>query len=202
MKQISVILVDDHQLFLEGLKATLAKEEDILVVKTFTKAAKALTFLKKEMVDLVITDISMPEINGIEFIKKLKKINSDVKVLAISMFKPIHYEKQFYNGYLLKETDSTVVIKAIKRIVIDHEPFFLYEKENLPKLDFDVKIVTKREREIIGLIAEELTVDQIAERLFLSRHTVETHKKNIFLKLQVKTNTGLVKKAIQLGFYS
>ena len=200
MKQIKVILVDDHQLFLEGLKATLTQDNSIAVIQTFTKAEKALTFLKREAVDLVITDISMPEINGIEFIKKLRKAGVDTKVLAISMFKPIHYEKNFYDGYLLKETDSNIVIEAIKSIVLDNKPFFLYEKEKVESFDFTNNIVTKREKQIILLIAEEFTVDDIAEKLFLSRHTVETHKKNIFFKLQVKTNTGLIKKAIKLGF--
>lgn len=202
MQQIKVILVDDHQLFLEGLKATLNKEEDIVVVQIFNNALNALSFLKIETVDLVITDISMPDLNGIEFIKGLKKINSAIKTLAISMFKPIHYEKDFYNGYLLKESDSSIVIKAIKSIVIDNKPFFLHEKKVINAFHFSNKIVTKREREIIILISEELTVDEIASQLFLSRHTVETHKKNIFLKLHVKTNTGLVKKAIQLGYIS
>lgn len=202
MKNIKVILVDDHQLFLEGLKATLNNDIIIDVVNTFNKAENALTFLKQESVDLVITDISMPEINGIEFIKKLKKFDTHIKILAISMFKPLHYETNFYDGYLLKETDSAIVIKAIKSIVLDQKSFFLHEKEKIDTFDFNHKIVTKREREIITLIAEELTVDKIAAQLFLSRHTVETHKKNIFLKLQVKTNTGLVKKALKLGFIS
>lgn len=202
MKQIKVVLVDDHQLFLEGLKATLNNDSAITVIQTFTKAEKAFAFLKKEIIDLVITDISMPEINGIEFIKKLKQYDASIKVMAISMFKPIHYEKNFYDGYLLKETDSSIVLKAIKSIVLDNKAFFLYEKEKLETFDFSKTIATKREKEIIILIAEELTVDEIATKLFLSRHTVETHKKNIFFKLQVKTNTGLVKKAIQLGYIS
>jgi len=86
--------------------------------------------------------------------------------------------------------------------VLDNTSFFMPKKEQLEKFDFTNKLVTKREKEIIVLIGEELTVDEIAAKLFLSRHTVETHKKNIFLKLQVKTNTGLVKKAIKLGFIS
>lgn len=202
MKEIKVILVDDHQLFLEGLKATFSNDTSITIVETFNSAKKALSFLKKETIDLVITDISMPELNGIEFIKQLKTDNKIIKVLAISMFNPIHYEKYFYDGYLLKESDSTLVIQAVKSIVLENQPFFLYEKEKLETFNFSKNIVTKREKEIIVLIAKELTVDEIASQLFLSRHTIETHKKNIFFKLQVKTNTGLVKKAIQLGYIS
>ena len=202
MDKIKVILVDDHDLFLIGLKASLGKYDFIEVVDTFTKAKKALDFLKKQSVDLVITDISMPELNGIEFIKKLKLLTPDLKVLAISMFPPLHYEKNFYNGYLIKDSSIETVVEAIKSIVYDNTPYFY---NNIPKseeLSFSKTVVTKREREIINLIAQEFTVDEIAEKLFLSKHTVETHKKNIFFKLQVKTNAGLVKKAIQLGCIS
>ncbi len=201
MHKINLILVDDHQLFLNGLKASLEKYEFISVLEMFTNGKKALSFLKNNTVDLIITDISMPELNGIEFIKKVKEQHA-VKFLAISMFKPPHYQTNFYNGYLLKDTDISIVIKAIKSIVYDEVSFFYDDISNSEKFTFTKSIVTKRELEVIRLIGEEFTVDEIAEKLFLSKHTVETHKKNIFLKLQVKTNAGLVKKAIQLGYIS
>lgn len=201
MHKINLILVDDHQLFLNGLKASLEKYDFITVLETFTNGKKALSFLKNNTVDLIITDISMPELNGIEFIKKVKEQHA-VKFLAISMFKPPHYQTNFYNGYLLKDTDISIVIKAIKSIVYDEVSFFYDDISNSEKFTFTKSIVTKRELEVIRLIGEEFTVDEIAEKLFLSKHTVETHKKNIFLKLQVKTNAGLVKKALQLGYIS
>ncbi len=201
MPLIKVILVDDHQLFLNGLKASLEKFDFIHVVKTFNNAKKAISFLPTEEIDLIITDISMPEINGIEFIKKIKQKHT-AKILVISMFKPIHYENNFYDGYLLKDTDINIVIKAIKSIVYNNIPFFYDTFSPSKELTFSKTIVTKREKEIIQLITQEFTVDEIAEQLFLSRYTVETHKKNIFFKLQVKTNAGLVKKAIQLGYIS
>ncbi len=200
MNKIKVILVDDHDLFLNGLKASICTYDCIEVVATFTKAKNALDFLKKNTVDLVITDISMPEINGIEFIKMLKQLVPEAKVLAISMFPPVHYEKSFYNGYLIKDASVETVVEAIKCIVYKNSSFFYENIKKSEGLNFSKTIVTKREREIINLIAQEYTVDEIAERLFLSKHTVETHKKNIFFKLQIKTNAGLVKKAIQLGF--
>lgn len=200
MQRIKVILVDDHDLFLNGLKVSLSSHAFIEVVATFNEAKKALNFLKKQSVNLVITDISMPEINGVEFIKKLRQLTPQIKVLAISMFPPLHFEKDFYNGYLIKDASIETVTKAIKSIVYKNTPFFYDDISNSETLNFSKSIVTKREREIINLITQEFTVDEIAECLFLSKHTVETHKKNIFFKLQVKTNAGLVKKAIQLGF--
>lgn len=202
MNKMKLILVDDHKLFLNGLKASLEQYDFVEVCDVFTNAKKAITFLNKTSVDLVITDVSMPEINGIEFIKKIKQQNDSLKVLVISMFKPLHYERNFYNGYLLKDTHIDVVIKAIKSIVFENDFFFFDEISDSETFQFSKTIVTKREKEIIQLIGDELTVEEIAEQLFLSKHTVETHKKNIFFKLQVKTNAGLVKKAIQLGYIS
>ncbi|CAL2090758.1 Response regulator transcription factor [Tenacibaculum sp. 190524A02b] len=199
MEKITIVLVDDHTLFLEGLKAALKPYNFIEIVATFNTANKALNFLKKETIDLVITDISMPELNGIEFIKKLKKQNSTIKVIAISMFKPVHFEENFYDGYLLKDAEIKTLVNAIKSVVYEDTSYFSPSISSSNELAFSSKIVTKREKEVINLIAQEFTVDEIAEALFLSRHTVETHKKNIFLKLQVKSNAGLIQKAIQLG---
>ncbi|WP_075340546.1 response regulator transcription factor [Tenacibaculum agarivorans] len=200
MHRINVILVDDHELFLQGLAASLGGYDFITIVDTFTKPQLALKCIAKESVDLVITDISMPEINGIEFIRMLKKNSIATKVLAISMFAPLHNERNFYHGYLLKDATIDIVILAIQKIVYKGETYFYDEITDTDSFTFSKSIVTKREKQIIQLIAEELTVDEIAEQLFLSKHTVETHKKNIFFKLQVKTNAGLVKKAIKLGY--
>ncbi len=202
MLPLNLILVDDHHLVLNGLKASLEKCHFISTIHTFTNPKKAISFIHKNKIDLVITDISMPEINGIEFIKKIKQYDATLKILVISMFKPLHYEKNFYDGYLLKDTDITIIIEAIQKIVYDQRTFFFEEISDLKTLSFSKSIVTKREKEIIQLIAQEFTVSEIAERLFISKHTVETHKKNIFYKLQVKTNVGLVKKAFQLGYIS
>ncbi len=202
MKKINILVVDDHELFLHGLSASLETYDFISSVQTFTEVKSAVSFLQKEHVDLIITDISMPEINGIEFIKLIRKTQPSQKILAISMFPPVHNERNFYNGYLLKDSKMDVVIKAVKTIVYDNGTFFYDKLPNVSEFTFTKNIVTKREKEIIQLIVQELTVDEIAEHLFLSKYTIETHKKNIFLKLQVKTNAGLVKKAIQLGYVS
>lgn len=200
MHKITIILVDDHKLFIAGLAAILQQEEDIEVIDTFTNANSALKKLKTTVPDLLITDISMPNMNGVEFIDKVKDKHPDLKILVASMFNNMVSRKKI-NGYLLKDTESSDFVKAIREIVI-HNNFYFKTKKEINYNESVVSSLTKREKEIVTLITKEKTVIEIAEILFLSKHTIETHKKNIFLKLDVKTNAGLTKKALELGFIS
>jgi DNA-binding NarL/FixJ family response regulator len=130
----------------------------------------------------------MPNMNGIEFIEKVKKQHPYLKILVISMFQQIISRKMIH-GFILKDASSEEFIKAIKEIVI-HENSYFKDKSKILIKQTTKSSLTKREKEIVVLIAQDL---------FLSRTTVETHKKNIFLKLQVKTNAGLIRKALMLG---
>ena len=201
MHTIRLALVDDHKLFLEGMVAVLSKEVDIEVVDFFNTAKEALSKLDFEDIDLLITDISMPEMNGLEFVNQVKKKNINLKILVISMFQQIQPFKGI-DGYLLKETSFENLIDTIKQIVLHNKTCFYsnYEKPQTDPLDFKKTIITTREKEIIQLISEEYSTANIAEKLFLSKHTIETHKKNIFLKLQVHNAAGLIKKAAYLGY--
>ena len=198
--KINVILVDDHAMFLEGISAVLSNQENISVLGVYNSAKEALKNLDTTSLDLLITDISMPEINGLEFVKMVNAKYPDLKILVISMFKKIQ-NFEGINGYLLKETSTEELLLAIHKIVVKNENYFYegYEK-NKSKLDFKNSILTQRETKIIQLMAEELTTDEIAKKLFLSRYTVETHKKNIYNKLQVSNAAGLIKKATYLGY--
>jgi DNA-binding NarL/FixJ family response regulator len=201
MHTIRLALVDDHKLFLDGMVAVLSKEIDIEVVDFFNTAKEALNKLDFEDLDLLITDISMPEMNGLEFINQVKKKNLNLKILVISMFQQIQSFKDI-DGYLLKETSFENLIDTIKQIVLHNKTCFYsnYEKPQTEQLDFNKTIITTREKEIIQLISEEYSTTDIAEKLFLSKHTIDTHKKNIFLKLQVHNAAGLIKKAAYLGY--
>ncbi|WP_243471355.1 response regulator transcription factor [Winogradskyella sp. MH6] len=202
MHKIRLVIVDDHKMFLDGIKTILSKENEFEIVATFNNPKDAIPFLKtNHEIDLLITDISMPEINGLEFIKIITEEASSLKILVISMFEQIQAFKGI-NGYLLKESGFEELKKAIKTIVINGKDYFYSNHENDKKenLEFKKSILTRREKEIIVLIAKQNSVDEIAEELFLSRHTVETHKKNIFQKLQVNNAAGLIKKAVYLGY--
>ena len=197
MNVIKVALVDDHQLYLDGLVAVFSNHETIQITATFTSANNALKQLNFTDIDLLITDISMPELNGIELVNAIRKKDEHLKILVASSFEQM-ISKKHINGYIQKNANKKNFETAIKQIVLDDENYF-------PDLDLssekslNQKLLTKREKEITLLITQEKTVDEIAELLFLSRLTVETHKKNIFFKLRIKTNEGLVKKAMILG---
>ncbi|WP_299670549.1 response regulator transcription factor [uncultured Polaribacter sp.] len=195
MNKIKIILVDDHKLFIEGISAILKKEEDIEILATFLDAQKALDKLNVYKPELLITDISMPYMNGIEFIEKVKNRYPYLKILVVSMFPQIIPRKMIH-GFILKDASSEDFIKAIRKIVLDEMSYFTTQKKITPLIN---NKLTKREKEIVLLIAQEKTVNEIAENLFISRMTVETHKKNIFLKLNIKSNAGLIKKAFMLG---
>jgi DNA-binding NarL/FixJ family response regulator len=199
MDNIKIILVDDHTLFTEGLVAALSKDKEIEVIATFSDAREALKALKLKLPDLLITDISMPNMNGVEFIQKLNERYPKLKILVSSMYQQMVSSKNIH-GYLQKDTTTFEFLNAIKKIVLEDKHYFkeIVHKNNIS--EFNKSILTKREKEVVSLISKEFTVHQIAEELFISKLTVESHKKNIFLKLQVNTNAGLVKKALMLGF--
>lgn len=199
MYRIRLTLVDDHVLFTQGLSAALTKEDDIEIIATFSDAKEALTALKHEQPDLLITDISMPTMHGLEFIKKVKASYPTLKILVVSMFQDLVSLKHI-DGYLSKNTDIQEFSKAIRTIVLEDKKYTTSNTATGSNIDFYKNTLTKREKEVVQMIANQSSVNEIAEKLFISRSTVEFHKKNIFYKLDINTNAGLVKKAIQLGF--
>lgn len=197
-KKIKVVVVDDHQMFLDGMISILSAQENFKILFVETSAKKALQKIGEKIPDIVITDISMPEMNGIEFVKKIKKQYPEVKILVLSMFEN-QQTFEGIDGYLLKETNKEVLVEAINGIVNEGKKYFNAIQNSSNSFEFKQSILTQREKEIIQLIAEENTTDEIAKKLFISKTTIETHRKNIFFKLQVTNVAGLVKKAVYLG---
>ena len=195
---ITIGIVDDHKMFLDGLISVLSNEPNFEIVFAENRSKDALLKIEKSVPDIIITDISMPEMNGIEFIKILRKDFQDVKILVVSMFDNMQSLKDI-NGFLLKETDKQKLIDAINGIVLRNEKHFNGASTNENLFEFNKSILSKREKEIIELIAKELTTDEIALQLNISKNTIETHRKNIFYKLQVRNIAGLIKTAIYLG---
>lgn len=196
--RIKIALVDDHQMFLDGMISVLSNQKEFEIVFVENNPQVALSKIKTNVPDILISDISMPEMNGLEFIKIVKQDFPDIKILVLSMFESLQ-SFQDIDGYLLKETSKEELIKTIIDIVQNGKKRFGSGQAIKDTFDFKKSILTDREKEIIQLIANEHTTDEIADKLFTSKSTIETHRKNIFYKLQVKNIAGLIKKAIYLG---
>jgi len=186
-------IVDDHQLILDGLEKLLKTNEEYEIVFIENRAKNALEYIMKNPVNLVISDVAMPDMNGAEFVRKIRQENQKIKILMLSMYKTDLIDENDIDGYLLKESSGEVILKKVKEI-LEKKPH-----RGTPRPPRHTNILSKREREIVIEIGNGLSSEQIAEKLFLSYYTVESHKKNIFVKLNVKTTTELIRKAMYLG---
>lgn len=209
-KRIDIIIADDHQIFLEGIVALISDIEDINIVGTGLDGYDVLSLLKNHDVDIVIMDINMPKMDGVELNGILKKEYPEIKTLVLSTYsypdKISRFIKNRANGYLLKNTTKTELLDAIYSLANDNNYFSSEVKEKYMNSIFNLnnssEITTElseREKEVIKLITQEYTTQEIAEKLFISLHTVNTHRKNLFSKLHVKNIAGLVKYAIKNG---
>jgi DNA-binding NarL/FixJ family response regulator len=197
---MKIFLVDDHAILLDGVRSMLSQEDDLEVVGQANTAEAALEFLKKNEVDLVITDFSMPGMDGLSLIRTLKRIGSDIKIILLSMHDEVHLIKEILkagvNGYVLKKDTHKELLNAVR----DVRQGKIYLSSDVNKLLItnlenpdEGKLLTDREREILKLIAKEYTNRDIAEELFISERTVETHRKNIFRKTRTNSLVGLIK---------
>lgn len=207
-KVIHILIVDDHQMFLDGLKTLLVKEKNLNVVAEANTGKEALDILENIPVDLVITDINMPVMSGTELTKQIKKDYPHIKVLVLTMYNDREIIHEIVmteaEGYILKNSNKRELLDAINRIS-DHGTYYSNEVISIMTENYVVKEkirdrtheLSAREKEIISLICQELTSAEIAEKLFLSPLTVETHRRNILRKTNSKTIVGLIKFAIE-----
>tara|TARA_B100001059_G_scaffold47214_1_gene40159 strand:+ start:1080 stop:1697 length:618 start_codon:yes stop_codon:yes gene_type:complete len=197
-----VIIIDDHKIFGEGF-CSLLENNDFRVKRVFQSPKKALFYLEKNFVDIIFCDINMPEINGIDLIKKIKKNNSASKVIMISMYTEKNIIKKALinkaDGYLSKNCSIEDIKKTVFNSFLKEKQIIVQKKEiNINNDKFSLKfILTKREKEIICEILKEKSNSEIGEILQISKRTVETHRKNIMLKLNVKNSIGIAVKALR-----
>ena len=196
------IIIDDHKIFGEGLSMILEKI-DVSVVRVFQDPKEAwLYFHKFQNIDIIFTDINMPEMNGFKLCEKIKHINSSIKIIVLSMYDDKRIKKQALNSgadiYLTKTASKDDIKKAVKNCFLNKDFAQKKSEPNLIKDKFTIKYkLTKREREILVQILNEKSNQEIAEVLEISKRTVETHRKNIQLKLKAKNSVGIVKIALQ-----
>lgn len=201
---IRVAIVDDHQLFRQGLAVMLATNEEIQVVEKFESAVELLKCLPELEVDLILLDIDMPELTGIEATPMILKLKPDVKIIILSMHLSSTKIQEAIgakvNGYLLKTTNDEEVALAIYEVMQGKDYFAKEAHAELiesyrRKADPGYIELTPREIDILKLVCEELNSHEIADKLFISVHTAETHRRNLLSKTGCKNSVGLVKYA-------
>jgi len=210
MQKIKVGIIDDHQVIINGLTTMLSNFETLEVVFTSTQSIAVMEALSEIELDVLLLDIQMPQLDGIELTKLISKTYPSIKVMVFSSFENSQYVKQAIRngaaGYLLKNADHQTISEAIARVMegetyIDRVVEKLMIKESITghKQSSFEAVLTKRESEILKLIAEEFTNQQIADTLFLSLRTVEAHRFNLSQKLGIKNIAGLTKEAQRRG---
>jgi two-component system response regulator NreC len=210
---IRVVVVDDHTLMRQGLVGLLDEDPDLVVVGQAGDASSALDIIEETRPDVVLMDVGLPGVSGLELTVRVKRIVPDIRVLVLTM-----YEREDYlfealqagaSGYVLKGADIQDLLTAVRTVARGET--YVYQsltgklvadylsriEDGADRKDYDG--LSTREREVLALIAEGLTTSQIADRLYLSPHTVQTHRDHVMTKLDLHSRVALTKYAIRKG---
>ena len=199
----SIFIVDDHYMVIEGIRSLLQNEKGIEWMGHATNAASCLGFLKNQQTDIILMDINLPDMSGIDLCKEVRQKYPSVFVLGLSTFNQQAFIRNMIDngasGYVLKNADKEELLEAI--VAVQQGKTFLSHEANLSLRDKEDKMppISRREKEVLLLIAEGLTNNEIAEKLFISIPTVNTHRKSLLEKLEAKNTAILIGKATKLG---
>ncbi len=196
-----VFIVDDHYMVVEGIRSLLQNEKNIEWTGHASNAASCLAFLQKQLPDVILMDINLPDKSGIDLCKEVNGKYPSVFIIGLSTFNQQSFiQKMMDNGasgYVLKNASQAELMEAIQTVMKGKT--FLSEEasQSLRKnADADRPVITRREKEILALIAEGLTNNEIAQKIFISTSTVDTHRKNLLAKLNARNTAALVKIAL------
>jgi len=201
---IKVYIVEDHSVVVEGIRSLLQNEKEFDVIGNTDTGEGCLNFFRNHTADVILMDISLPDMNGIDLCKTMKKNYPGIMVLALSTFNQSIYISKMMesgaSGYLLKNSGRQEIIQALRDVAngktyLSFEAGIALKASN--KKNPERPLLTKREKEILGLITEGLTNMQIGEKLFISIDTVDSHRKNLYNKLNVKNTAMLMRYAIE-----
>jgi len=204
-----VIIIEDNELLRDSLKEAINKSSSIRCENTFNSGEAALDFIGKEELvpDIILLDIGLPGLSGIELIPELRKLSPTSKIIIIT----IHDEDENIfkaicsgaSGYLLKDLSSDKIIESISEVLNGGAPMNshiakkvlnMFRDQNVKSAGYDL---SEREREILSFLVEGLSKKQIGEKIFLSHHTVDSHLRNIYAKLEVHSRSSAISKAIK-----
>ncbi len=212
MEKINVLVVDDHKIVRDGILSLLQDEDEISVIAQAENGKDALEKIPKVSPQLVLMDINMPVMNGIDCTREITRIYPEVKVLALTMLNELEHIKNMLGagakGYLLKSSGKEELVMAIKKVMSGQNYFSdevkdlimleMVKKKTSPGKIIGEKVpLTSRELDILELILQELTNQEIAEKLFISVRTVDAHRRNLLEKTGARNTAGLVKFALE-----
>ena len=207
MKQIRVLLVVDHQIIIDGLKALISSAEDIKVVHEANNGREAIDVLKVLSADVVLMDIDMPVMNGLDASREIKQLENPPKIIILSMHHESGMVKNLIDigvdGYLVKNSTKEETLAAIKKVVQGKKVFSpditmsLLKEDNQSNQHYPDIDITERELEILKLIVDGFSNKEIGEKLFISHRTVDTHRTNMMKKMGVSNIAGLITYSIK-----
>jgi len=203
MRKKSLLVVDDHPMVIEGLKAIFHTASDVEVKGCAGNAADALAFLNAHHVDVALIDINLPEVSGIELCRRIKSDFNGVMILGMSTFRERDYISQMIqagaSGYLVKSASREEILQAVQAAVEGklYLSVDLATPASFPESKVSAPILTHREKEVLHLIAEGYTNHQIADKLFISPHTIDSHRKNLLNKFEVRNTAALINLAMK-----
>lgn len=199
-----LFIVDDHYMVIEGIRS-LIQQDGIEWIGHAMNATSCLAFLKNQLPDIILMDINLPDKSGIDLCKEVKEKYPSVFIIGLSTFNQQSFiEKMMANGasgYVLKNVSKEELIRAIE--IVSKGKLFLSDEasQTLRKSKEAAIVLTRREKEVLEMIAEGLTNNEVAQKLFISPSTVDTHRKNILIKFGVNNTAHLIKKAATLNFF-
>lgn len=200
---IKVFITDDHYMVIEGIRSLLQHEKDIEWMGHASNADSCLAFLQQQRPEVILMDINMPGMSGIDLCKKVKDSYPGVFVIGLSTFNQQSFIHKMIehgaSGYVLKNATQAELMEAITTVAKGKTYLSDEAAASLKKTETSaLPLITRREKEVLALIAEGLTNGEIAEKLFISIATVDTHRKNLLIKFQTKNTASLVRTAMQM----
>ena len=203
MMATKVFIVDDHYMVIEGIRSLLQSEKNIDWVGHASNAASCLAFLSQQLPDVILMDINLPDKSGIDLCKEVRELYPSVYIVGLSTFNQQSFiQKMLQNGasgYVLKNATQEELLEAIETVAkgktyLSDEAASSLRKNNTSEMP----VLTRREKEVLELIAEGMTNNEIAGKLFISVTTVDTHRKNLLAKFDARNIAALIKTAVQM----
>ncbi len=204
---VQLLVADDHQVVIDGIKSILEDDPSVTVVAEALNGKQVIDTIKNTNIDIAIIDINMPVMDGVEVTKILKQDFTHVRVLILTMYNDAEFIKQLMevgaDGFILKNTGRVEILTAIEQLK-NGDTYFGQEVTQTLSRSYHRKEsqvqLTRREKEVLQLLADGLTTSELADKLFISKHTADSHRKNLLSKFDAKNIATLLKLAVQKGF--